>query len=108
PREAALLIATLRHMVGEYEPFPEAAMRRAGPTPALQLAAMIAADFDPAIANRKQVTVWYAFWGETRWRREFLDLCTRWAASYQDRTRAVIQQVIDAGGYQDLDAGAIA
>jgi TetR/AcrR family transcriptional repressor of bet genes len=103
-----LLIATLRHMVGEYEAFSEAAMRRAGQVPARQLDAMVVADFDPAIASRKQVTVWYAFWGETRWRKEFLDLCTRWAASYQDRTRAVIQQVIDAGGYQGLDAAAIA
>jgi TetR/AcrR family transcriptional repressor of bet genes len=103
-----LLIATLRHMVGEYEAFSEAAMRRAGPVPARQLDAMVAADFDPAIASRKQVTVWYAFWGETRWRKEFLDLCTRWAAAYQDRTRAVIQEVIDAGGYQGLDAAAIA
>ena len=41
-------------------------------------------------------------------RKEFLDLCTRWTASYQDRTRALIQQVIGAGGYEGLDAGAIA
>ena len=103
-----LLIATLRHMVAEYEAFSAAAVRRVGPAPAAQLEALVAADFDPAIASRKRVTVWYAFWGETRWRKEFLDLCTRWAASYQDRTRAVIQQVIDAGGYPGLDAGAIA
>ena len=103
-----LLIATLRHMVGEYEAFSEAAVRRAGPVPAAQLEAMVAADFDPAIASRKRVTVWYAFWGETRWRKEFLDLCTRWAAAYQERTRAVVQRVADAGGYQGLDAAAIA
>jgi TetR/AcrR family transcriptional repressor of bet genes len=103
-----LLIATLRHMVEAYEAFSDAAVRRAGPAPAARLAAMVAADFDPAMASRKQVTVWYAFWGETRWRKEFLDLCTRWAAAYQDRTRAVIQQVIDGGGYEGFDAAAIA
>ncbi len=103
-----LLVATLRHMVETYEAFSAAAVARAGQSPAARLAAMVAADFDPAMASRKQVTVWYAFWGETRWRKEFLDLCTRWAADYQERTRAVIQRVIDTGGYQGLDAAAIA
>ncbi len=103
-----LLIAALRHMVAEYEAFSNAALRRAGPSPAAQLDAILAADFDPAMASRKQVTVWYAFWGETRWRKEFLALCTRWASAYQEQTRALVQQVIDAGGYQGLDAGAIA
>ncbi len=103
-----LLVATLRHMVRDYEAFSDAAVRRAGPSPAARLDAMVAADFDPAIASRKQVTVWYAFWGETRWRKDFLELCARWATDYQERTRAMVQQAIDAGGYQDLDAAAIA
>src|SRR5262249_30603321 len=49
-----LLIATLRHMVAEYEAFSAEAVRRAGPAPAVQLEALVAADFDPAIASRKQ------------------------------------------------------
>jgi TetR/AcrR family transcriptional repressor of bet genes len=103
-----LLLATLRHMVREYEAYSDGAVRRAGPSPAARLDAMVAADFDPAVASRKHVTVWYAFWGETRWRQDFLDLCTRWAGEYQERTRAMVQQVIDAGGYAGLDAAAIA
>jgi TetR/AcrR family transcriptional repressor of bet genes len=103
-----LLLATLRHMVREYEAYSDAAVRRAGPSPAARLDAMVAADFDPAVASRKHVTVWYAFWGETRWRKDFLDLCTRWAASYQERTRDAVQQVIDAGAHPGLDAAAIA
>jgi TetR/AcrR family transcriptional repressor of bet genes len=104
----ALLIATLRHMVDEYEAFAAAAMRRAGPSPAVRLDTWIDTDFDPAIASRKKVTVWYAFWGETRWRPDFLRLCTRWSESYQAQARALIQEVIDAGGYTNRDAAAIA
>jgi len=104
----ALLIATLTHMVEEYEAFSAAAMRCAAPDPAAQLGAMVAADFDPAISSRKMVTVWYAFWGETRWRKDFLALCTRWSEAYQRQTTAMVQQIIDAGGYCDLDASAIA
>jgi TetR/AcrR family transcriptional regulator, transcriptional repressor of bet genes len=103
-----LLVATLRHMVEAYEAFSAAAAKRAGQSPAARLEALVAADFDPAMASRKQVTVWYAFWGETRWRKEFLDLCTRWSATYQERTRALVQQVVDAGGYEGLDAAVIA
>jgi TetR/AcrR family transcriptional regulator, transcriptional repressor of bet genes len=103
-----LLLATLRHMIAEYEAFSDAAVRRAGPSPAARLDAMVAADFGPAVAGRRQVTVWYAFWGETRWRKDFLRLCAHRAAIYQERTCEMVQQVIDAGGYRDLDAAAIA
>jgi TetR/AcrR family transcriptional repressor of bet genes len=54
------------------------------------------------------VTVWYAFWGETRWRKDFLGLCADRAVVYQERTCEMVQQVIDAGGYRELDAAAIA
>ena len=71
----ALLVETLKFMAAEYEEFWTAAVRRAGPWPADKLAAMIAADFDPVMASRKKVTVWYAFWGEARWRPEYLKIC---------------------------------
>jgi len=104
----ALLIATLRHLVEEYEAFLAAALRRAGPCPVAQIDAMIAVDFDPATCTRKMVTVWYAFWGETRWRANFLRLCARWSQAYQRQTRGLVQQIIDAGGYRHLDASEIA
>src|SRR5262249_39932090 len=64
----ALLTATLRHLVEQYEVFLAAAVRSAGPSPVAQIDAMISADFDPVACTRTMVTVWYAFWGETRWR----------------------------------------
>lgn len=103
-----LLITTLRHMVEEYEAFSAAAIRRAGPDPAARLDAMVAADFDPAISSRKMVTVWYAFWGETRWRKDFLTLCRRWSESYHRNTSALIEAIITAGGYRGLNAETIA
>src|SRR3546814_786744 len=64
----ALLVETLRHLAQGYEAFGLAAVARADPSPTGQIEAMIDADVDPAIASRKKVTVWYAFWGEARWR----------------------------------------
>jgi TetR/AcrR family transcriptional repressor of bet genes len=103
-----LLVETLRYMAGEYEQFWTAAVARAGADPAARLLATIDADFDPAITSRKRVTVWYAFWGEARWRPEYARICSHLSDVYFVQTRATCQAVIDAGGYQELDAGAVA
>jgi TetR/AcrR family transcriptional repressor of bet genes len=95
-------------MAEDYYERTAAAVRRAGPSPAARLAAMIASDFDPVIASRKNVTVWYAFWGETRWRPEFVKLCSELSESYQIRTRDILQEIIDAGAHADLDAAVLA
>lgn len=104
----ALLVATLRHMTEEYEAFWTAAVRKAGPTAAAALDAMIDADFDPAIMNRKKVTVWYAFWGEARWRPDFLRLCSQLSQSYFEQTTTLCRRIIEEGGYRERDAATIA
>jgi TetR/AcrR family transcriptional repressor of bet genes len=103
-----LLTATLRHMVEDYYQRSAAAVRRAGPAPAARLDAMISADFDPVIASRKNVTVWYAFWGETRWRPAFVDLCRELSETHQLQTSTIMREIIDSGSYRDLDAAALA
>lgn len=104
----ALLIATLKHLVEDYERHMQDVLARASKSAAAQINAMIDADFAPAYANRKHVTVWYAFWGETRWRPEFLKMCADLSTSFHKSTMASFQALIDEGNYQDLDAGLIA
>jgi TetR/AcrR family transcriptional repressor of bet genes len=99
----ALLIETLKYMAAEYEGFWTAALRKAGPRPADKLAAIIAADFDPVMASRKKVTVWYAFWGEARWRPEYLKICQSLSESYFAETRTLCQEIVAAGGHKDID-----
>jgi TetR/AcrR family transcriptional repressor of bet genes len=104
----ALLTETLKFMAAEYEQFWTAAVRRAGPRPADKLAAMIAADFDPVIASRKKVTVWYAFWGEARWRPEYLRVCQALSESYFAETRGLCQEIIATGGYDGIEPEIVA
>jgi TetR/AcrR family transcriptional repressor of bet genes len=99
----ALLIETLKFMAAEYEQFWTAALRKAGPRPADKLAAIIAADFDPVMTSRKKVTVWYAFWGEARWRPEYLKICQSLSETYFAETRALCQEIVTAGGYGETD-----
>ena len=71
----ALLNATLQNMVGEYRKRWRASVEAAPPSPAAKITAMLEGDFQRLVSSRKAVTVWYAFWGETRWRPDFMTLC---------------------------------
>jgi TetR/AcrR family transcriptional repressor of bet genes len=104
----ALLVETLKYMEAEYEQFWTAAVRRAGPRAVDKLAAMIAADFDPVMASRKKVTVWYAFWGEARWRPEYLKICQSLSESYFAETSSLCREIVEAGGYVDIDPDTVA
>lgn len=104
----ALLIATLKHLVEDYEQHVRETLAKAGKSVAVQIDAMIEADFARTHANRKYVTVWYAFWGETRWRPEFSKLCADLSTSFQTSTTETFRQLIDEGGYQGLDAALVA
>lgn len=103
-----LLIETLRHLINDYIQQTNENFRNAGSSAAAQIAAMIESDFHRTIANRKRVTVWYAFWGETRWRPEFLKICQELSDSFHNETREVFARLIVEGGYRDIDADVIA
>jgi TetR/AcrR family transcriptional repressor of bet genes len=104
----ALLVETLKYMEAEYEQFWTAAVRRAGPRAVDKLVAMIAADFDPVMASRKKVTVWYAFWGEARWRPEYLKICQSLSESYFTETRSLCREIVEFGGYPGIDPDTVA
>ena len=100
----ALLIETLRHLVADYIQQTNDNVRNAGTSAAAQIDAMIESDFHRTIANRKKVTVWYAFWGETRWRPEFLKICQQHSDAFHAETREVFARLIAEGGYRNVDA----
>lgn len=103
-----LLIETLRHLVDDYIQQTNDNIRNAGQSAAAQIDAAIDSDFHRAIANRKKVTVWYAFWGETRWRPEFLKICQQITDTFHAETRDLFARLIAEGGYADLDPDIVA
>ncbi len=103
-----LLIETLRHLVDDYIKQTNENFRTAGPGAAAQVEAMIESDFHRAVANRKKVTVWYAFWGETRWRPEFLKICQGLSDTFHAETREIFARLVAEGGYQDVDPDIVA
>jgi TetR/AcrR family transcriptional repressor of bet genes len=71
----ALLDQTLRFLDDEYLSNWQAALAAAEPDPMSQLYALIKASFAPRICNRKKISVWYAFWGESRSRPKYMRVC---------------------------------
>lgn len=71
----ALLEQTLRHLSDEYHANWQQALDNAAPNPWARLRAMIAASFAPRICSRRNISVWYAFWGESRSRPSYMRVC---------------------------------
>ncbi len=78
-----LLVATLQYMADEYSAHWRAALPKAGDEPADQLWALVAADFDRSICNRRKLAAWCAFWGEAKSRPTYQALCGARDEAYQ-------------------------
>lgn len=94
-----LLVATLQHMAEEYAAHWRAALAKAGDDPATRLSALVAADFDRAICNRRKLTAWGAFWGEAKSRSTYRALCGARDEQYQVVLARICAGLIEEGGY---------
>ncbi len=103
-----LLVETLQMLADEYREVWQKALAKSGAGPVQRMIAMTAADFEPAVCNRKKIAVWYAFWGEAKSRPTYMKLCADRDNVYADAMLTVCRQVIAEGGYEGLDAAMIA
>jgi AcrR family transcriptional regulator len=94
-----LLIATLQHMADEYAAHWRNALAKAGPEPADRMKALVAADFDRAVASRRKIGAWCAFWGEAKSRPTYQALCGARDEVYQQTLAGLCTELIEAGGY---------
>ena len=99
----ALLVEVLRFLSDEYRTLWMRALDKAGPTPAARLQALLDVDFHPLVCNRKKIAVWYAFWGESRSRPTYLEICD---AADWEHFRALVDAfaaVVAEGAYDGID-----
>lgn len=94
-----LLVATLQHMSDEYAAHWRAALQRAGDDPARRLAALVAADFDRAVCNKRKLAAWCAFWGEAKSRPTYQALCGARDVAYQNLILDLCRRLKEEGGY---------
>jgi TetR/AcrR family transcriptional repressor of bet genes len=87
----ALLDQTLRHLSDEYHDNWKAALDAAGPGPYARLRALVDASFTAKICNRRKISVWYAFWGESRSRPSYMRVCGAQDKAFSDQVLALCQ-----------------
>lgn len=103
-----LLNETLNYLAQEYREVWRRALERAGASPIERLKALVAADFDPKVCNKKKVAVWYAFWGEAKSRPYYREICAGFDREHHEALRASCQALIEEGEYAGPTADQIA
>ncbi len=70
-----LLLATLQSLDAEFDGRMRVALEQAPDDPAARLRAIVDVYLDPVLADPRKVAVWFAFWGESRAREDYLRIC---------------------------------
>ena len=94
----ALLDQTLRFLDDEYLSNWQAALAAAEPDPMSQLCALIKASFAPRICNRRKISVWYAFWGESRSRPKYMRVCGANDKAFSDKLLSLCEVLAEQPG----------
>jgi TetR/AcrR family transcriptional repressor of bet genes len=89
----ALLDQTLRHLNNEYRSNWLDALAAAQPDAYSQLRALIESSFTPKICNRRKISVWFAFWGESRSRPTYMRICGDNDKAFSDQVLAQCQAI---------------
>ena len=89
----ALLEQTLRHLNNEYRSNWRTALATAQPDAYSQLRALVESSFKPKICNRRKISVWFAFWGESRSRPTYMRICGDNDKAFSDQLLALCQTI---------------
>ncbi len=104
----ALYVETLGYLAEEHYQAWHQAMLDAGSDPAAQLAAIVDVDFDNSICSPKKLAVWFAFWGQAKYRPNYLKVHGKFDDQRFVEIQRLCAEIVDDGGYQGTDAAAAA
>ena len=107
-KKDALLLSALEQIAVEFEAARRAALEQAGDDPLKALEAIIDVSLDPKVSDPANVAVWYAFWGEAKARKLYLERIGSYDTVSQDGLDRLFAQIIERGGYRHLNAEALA
>jgi len=103
-----LLTETLRYIADEYRNACEQAAAAGKASPVAGLLAMVELDFSRAICSRDKLAVWFAFWGERRFRPTYRRICAARDRSYDDMVRVICAKLCEEGTYTDVEPALVA
>ncbi len=100
----ALYDATLGFLAKEHYELWTKLLGEAGDDPAKQLVAIIEADFDKKVCTAKKLAVWFAFWGQAKYRPNYLKIHNKYDEERHLEIKRICSEIISDGGYSNLDA----
>ena len=99
-----LFTATLEALAGEYRMQFDKVLKRAGPSSADKLLALMELDLRPSICDRGKLAVWFAFWGEVKSRPTYRRICDENDRYYDSVVERLCEEIIADGDYGDANA----
>jgi TetR/AcrR family transcriptional regulator, transcriptional repressor of bet genes len=99
-----LLLEALRAVAGEFREIWHQARTKAGDDPAAILDAVTMAQFHPKVCRHERISVWVAYWSETRFRPQYMEVCTESDAEYGEALMTAFRSLAQSGRYKNLDA----
>ncbi len=102
-----LLQETLRYVSEEYIEGWEKIGLNHKLSHAEKLQGCINFDFGAKVCNRNKLAVWFAFWGESKARPTYQNICSAHDELADKMLLGICQDLIDEGGYRDRDADQI-
>ena len=106
--KVGLLTQTLRYLADEYRNACRVAAAAGGKSPVDGLLALVAVDFGRAVCSRDKLAVWFAFWGERRFRPTYRRICAERDRSYDDMVRVICARLCKEGGYAAVEPAVVA
>lgn len=95
-----LLEETLRYVADEYRQVWLQALEDTDASASDKLKALVEVDFDKRICQRNKLAVWFAFWGESRSRPVYRQICADHNKDYRQVVSGLCQDIIDQGDYK--------
>ena len=99
-----LLLEALRAVTSEFREIWHQARDKAGDDPAAVLEAIAMAQLHPKVCRHERISVWVAYWSETRFRPKYMEACTESDAEYGDALMSACRALAESGRYKALDA----
>jgi TetR/AcrR family transcriptional regulator, transcriptional repressor of bet genes len=102
-----LYIETLGFLADEHYACWHEAMVEAGADAATQLVAIVGANFDRKVCTPKKLSVWFAFWGQAKYRPNYLKMRQRHDDERTVELSRLCKEIVADGRYDQLDVASV-
>jgi TetR/AcrR family transcriptional repressor of bet genes len=97
-----LFTAALRALSEQFESAWRRGLEEAGEAPAIRLRRFVDCYFEAPICRRRNIAVWFAFWGEVKARPKYRQVCAGYDRRHDEALERLCQELITSGGYSGL------